>query len=187
MLAHENPFRSERVEALAFRPQGDTWPEIMARLKALRFRGAIVGPKGTGKTTMLLELKSRLQAEGWKAESMRLNEACRVPDAQRMRRIVREAGRETIVLLDGAERLGPAAWLQFQWKTRRAGGLVITTHRPGRLATLHATRTSEALLDELLMVLHDAASNSADRADVFRSHKGNLREVFFEYFRRAAG
>lgn len=186
MLAHENPFRSERIEALAFRPQGDAWPDIMSRLRGLNCRGAIIGPKGTGKTTMLEELKIRLQHEGWKTALLRLNDRNRNPDPAVLKRMTGEADENTFILLDGAEQLNLVAWLQFQWKIRRAGGLVITTHRPGRLKTLHATRTSEPLLRELLMELQGAAPAPPDCESLFRNHNGNLREIFFEYFRRSS-
>ena len=73
MSAHLNPFRVERIHALSFEPVGATWPELMQRLEQARFRAAIVGPHGTGKTTLLNELGRRLADSGFRVEHVRYN------------------------------------------------------------------------------------------------------------------
>ena len=46
--ARQNPFAIDRVTSLPFRlPEGD-WPALMTRLQDLNYRGAVVGPHGTG-------------------------------------------------------------------------------------------------------------------------------------------
>jgi len=60
-VARENPFTSERLEALRYIPLHWTWEEMMFRLDEMAYRGAIVGPEGSGKTTLLLDLAARLQ------------------------------------------------------------------------------------------------------------------------------
>ncbi len=53
MRPRENPFAVHRVEALAFRlPDGLTWDAFLDRCAAAKWRGAIVGPQGSGKTTL---------------------------------------------------------------------------------------------------------------------------------------
>lgn len=60
MKAHENPFRSERIDALPYVPLRDSLDEIEKRFLALGCRAAIVGPHGSGKTTLLAALQKRL-------------------------------------------------------------------------------------------------------------------------------
>jgi hypothetical protein len=195
-LAHENPFRSERIDALAFRPQGDDWPAIMARARAFDFRCAIVGPHGSGKTTMLEELKRRLETEGLRAPLFRLS---RPPEETAARRDIRsmwealsgrrsfdDTGGRTVVLLDGAEQLGRLAWRLLQWRLRRSAGLIVTTHRPGRLPTLHRTRTSPKLLMDLLAELKDSGMEDRAIARIYEAHGGDLREAFFAFYRACA-
>lgn len=56
-----NPFSQQRIESLAYRfPDGADWESNLARLKELNFRALVVGSFGTGKSTLLRELQSRL-------------------------------------------------------------------------------------------------------------------------------
>ena len=64
MTAADNPFRTARLEALAYRPAVD----LVERALVLR-RSAIVGPMGTGKTTLLGELARGLRARGFEVVS----------------------------------------------------------------------------------------------------------------------
>jgi len=40
----DNPFRSEIIDRIPFRPQGCTWDELLERLDSLRWMAEIVGP-----------------------------------------------------------------------------------------------------------------------------------------------
>ena len=92
-----------------------------------------------------------------------------------------EAG--DIVCLDGAEQLGPIAWMWFRWRARRAGGLIITAHRRGRLATLVACATSVGLLDRIIRRLApDGLAAAPPAAELFARHRGNLRDALRELY-----
>lgn len=59
-----NPFTQQRIERLAYRfPDGGDWASNLERLKKLNFRALIVGGHGTGKSTLIRELRSRLSGE----------------------------------------------------------------------------------------------------------------------------
>src|SRR5437868_15544127 len=62
--ARDNPFAADRVLRVRYRPQGWTWEQLLARLEQLDYRGAIVGPEGRGKTTLLEDLGERLKGRG---------------------------------------------------------------------------------------------------------------------------
>src|SRR5688500_1096998 len=53
MIPRTNPFRAQRIDALSYRLQDMTWEELLVRLARLKFRGAITGPHGHGKSTLL--------------------------------------------------------------------------------------------------------------------------------------
>lgn len=188
MKPHQNPFRVERIDALGFRPQGASWSELLVGLEALRFRAAIVGADGTGKTTFLEDLARRLPLLG-------LRPVVRVlkPDSTRgeVREVIRaahQAKREAVLLIDGADHLKRLDWWRLSRAARRAGGLVIASHRAGLLPTLIETRTNAELLAELVREL---APGLADRLApelpaLLDRHHGNVRDALRALYDRAA-
>lgn len=203
MRAADNPFRAERIEALRFR-HGPSVDDLLRRLQEQHGRGALVGPKGHGKTTLLLELAGRLRELGWKTPLVRLDtEWPRSGSglAEHFSRAAIEAGlpsegkaapfradteMETKVVwfLDGAEQLGFLDWRWALSRTRHADGFVVTTHRPGRLATLHECRTSPELLRELAGELLALPGGPApdECLTLWSRHRGNLRECLRELY-----
>lgn len=181
MRARDNPFASGRVEKLRYRlPEGLTWDELLARLAALRYRAALVGPHGRGKTTLLEELAARLAARGFRVRTVTLRQEERRVDWRRFRGL----GVDDLLFLDGAELLGRLAWLRARFLCRRAGGLIVTSHRPGLLPTLLECGTTPELLAELVRELTGA---ELETAELFVRHGGNLRLVFWEMYDRPAG
>ena len=89
-------------------------------------------------------------------------------------------------MLDGAEQPGVLSWRLFRWHARRAGGLLITTHRAGRLPTLHRCATTPALLRELVAALGENIDD-AEAARLHARHGGNLREALRELYDRHGG
>ena len=182
MRARDNPFAVDRVLAVRYKPQGWTWEELLSRLERLRYRAAIVGPRGSGKTTLLEDLCPRLLARGFDPALMRLDDEHRRFDADQFRQVA-AAGKRTILLLDGGEQLSPTLWWRFLWQSRRAGGLIITSHRPGRLPTLVAAKTSVHLLDQILI---DLGAHCPDTAALYARWGGNLRDALRELYDHAA-
>jgi hypothetical protein len=224
MRARDNPFSTDRVLKVRYRPQGESWGALMVRLASLRYRAAIVGPEGSGKTTLLEDLAPRLEAVGFAVRFVRLE-----PDGG-SRSLGLDAGPvwgrgalvsgpslesaagnqryfpppstgakthpplcpRDIVLLDGADLLSAWRWFRLRRRLRAAGGLVITTHRPGRLPTLVECATSPELLDAIVRdLLGDAAEGWRSRLPaLFAKHGGNLREalrkLYDEYAARTA-
>jgi len=168
MKARENPFRTERVDALAYRADDFSWEILETRLAAACGRGALVGPEGHGKTTLLTQWAERRRVLGDQVELLRL--------AFGQRRLSGEQRGSFVsggwVFVDSAEQLGWLGWLELRRATVRAAALVVTTHRPGRLATIYACRTSPELLAEVGAELD---GTSRDYEALWRRHKGNIR------------
>jgi hypothetical protein len=184
--ARDNPFATERVLRERYRLDVAGWTALAEKLKRMRYRGALVGPHGSGKTTLMEDLAGRLSKEGWGPVWVRLSaEFSRLP-AECDAGFFAGLGPRDIVLLDGAEQLGPVAWRIFRYRTRNAGGLVITAHRAGRLATLRRCETTPELLKELVESLgEELAAAEAER--LHRRHRGNVREALRELYDRRAG
>ena len=73
MRARDNPFRTERILEIRYRPQGCSWDDLLRRLAGMDYRAAIVGPEGSGKTTLLEDLEPRLRALGLGVRMLRLD------------------------------------------------------------------------------------------------------------------
>ena len=184
MRARDNPFAVQRVLAIRYRLSGTTWEELLARLESLRFRAALVGPHGHGKTTLLEDLGARLAGQGFRVRTVTLHEGDhRLGDAQR-RTLFHSLAPSDVLLLDGAEQLGRLPWLELRTRTRAAGGLIITSHRPGLLPTLHECRTTPGLLAEIVGELTGA---EVETGELFDRHQGNLREALRALYDACAG
>lgn len=179
--ARLNPFRSERVEQLAFRFQADwDWSRLIESLASLHWRAAIVGPHGAGKTTLFGELAQRLAGERRPVQSIRFHDQSNLRERWCALKELRKLPPSTVVLLDGAEQLPGWEWLVWKWQTRRWSGLVITTHSRGRLPCAYRCETSEELLADLVGELDSATAASlgiAATRETYRACAGNLREA----------
>jgi hypothetical protein len=177
--ARENPFRSECVDALAYRAPGFGWDDLETRLAAARGRGAIVGPEGHGKTTLLLEWMERRRRVGDDVVFVKL-EAGQRRLAQHQQAAVDTYGS---VYVDSAEQLGWLGWRELLHLTVAARALVITTHRRGRLPTVFLCRTSPELLGELVRQL---TGEPRDCSALWRRHRGDIRLALRELYDAAS-
>jgi hypothetical protein len=184
LRARDNPFASCRVLRQRYRLDESGWALLLARLRGLRHRGAIVGPEGSGKTTLLEDLAARLESSGWRITLLRLTTEQPSLATAEWRRLGTLEGRD-LVLVDGAEQLSRWPWLRLRFRARRAGGLVITTHAAGRMPTIWRCRTTPELLCELSSSL-GVPLTELEAQDLFRRHRGNLRDALRELYDRFA-
>jgi hypothetical protein len=182
IAARDNPFRSERVEALAFRFADDGWEDLLARLAAQGGRGLLVGPEGSGKTTLLEGLARRIDdGVAWLRLRREADETRR-----RLAAFLATPVAGLSVCIDGLEQLGWLQWRRVARHAAPAARIIATSHRPGRLPLLRRHRTSPELLAELVGELDRPAGH--DTAALWRRHGGNLRDCLRTlYDRRAAG
>lgn len=173
MRARENPFRSECIEALSYRAPEFDWNRIEVRLQQIGGRGAIIGPKGHGKTTLLEQWNSRHSDSHY----FRI--------AERQRRLTAEqqetlrANSRAWIFVDSAEQLGWFGWRELRRLISPDSRLIITTHRVGRLPTLHRCETSPELMRALVAEL---TGLQPDCRPLWLRHRGNLREAFRELY-----
>ena len=184
MRARDNPFRTDRVLSVRYRLAEGTFDGLLDRFEATGRRAAIVGPKGTGKTTLLEDLAPRLRDRGFTVRELRLDEESPRFDRAFLREFLRSLGGRDVILFDGAEQLGLFGWYRFERATRAAGGLLVTTHHTGRLPTLIETATTPELLDRLVEeILGGRASEVRPLTrGLFEKHRGNLRDALRELY-----
>jgi predicted AAA+ superfamily ATPase len=188
MTENDNPFADERLERLDFRmPTGVTWESFLKRCADNNYRGAIVGPMGSGKSVLLAQLAPKLVELGFNPRFFHLS-----PDSRRAEKdaVIAETKRmraPDILLLDGAEQLQTRDWLFVRTVIDGLSGCIITLHRTGRLPTLIETGTSAALLEELALDLTGGRLPLGEAAAIYARGRGNIRECFRELHDRWAG
>lgn len=173
----------QRIEALRYRLDDAGWQKLLTRFEVNRWRGVLIGPHGSGKTTLREELEQRLRTAGWQVRSLVIGDGCAI-GWQHLRELIAGADARTLLSIDGLDRIGAIDWWRLARSTRTIGGILATSHVPGRLPTLHHHHTSAALLHDLVReLLHDLISDDPtawawfeQRCDLaFARHQGDLR------------
>lgn len=185
MKARDNPFRVERLHQLRFRPR-DVLEQVIAQLENSNYRGAIVGPHGTGKSTLLEEMNGLLRLREKDSSLLRLTAETHSRGAELVADWLRRTPSQAVLLFDGAEQLSSGEWNAFLAASQPFAGLVITTHRPGRLPTLCQTSSSPALLDDLVRELVPLRTGEDEQllARLYSRHRGNVRDCLRELYDR---
>ncbi|MEE8526723.1 MAG: hypothetical protein V3T72_22525 [Thermoanaerobaculia bacterium] len=186
--ARDNPFRVRRALRLRYRLDAAGWERLFERLEHLDHRAALVGPEGSGKTTLLEDLEGRLEDRGWRLLRLRLSRERRRLTRGEWARVA-DAGRRDLVTVDGFEQLTRWHRRRLERLTRWSGGLVVTSHRAGRLPTLREHRTSPTLLSALVTDLvgrEETESLEPVLARLFAVHEGNLRDCLRSLYDRWA-
>jgi hypothetical protein len=175
----DNPFASARIDRLPYRFSSGDVSTLIERLTRLGGRGAVVGRHGSGKTTLMGLLAGELPGE---PVSLRLDAATRNPLRTAVAGLPTTVGSHHSILIDGAEQLGAPGWWRLRRRIRRAGAVVITSHRPARLPTLHECTATPELLRELVRELAPEVDAIDDLDTLFERHDGDLRRCFRELY-----
>ena len=142
------------------------------------WHGCIVGPHGTGKSTLLAELGDAAAADGFTVRSVFRNRQGGDPLPGRRDGPV---DRQTVWLLDGWCHLPP--WTR--WRLRRGRRRILgTAHLCGwGLPVRWRTRMSPALFAGLVGELApDDAMDAADAQGLLRAARGNARTALLALF-----
>lgn len=184
MLARDNPLTVERILKVRYRLDDKGWSELLTRLARQRYRGAIVGPHGTGKTTLLEDLGERLEAIGFVCRHVSVNQA-EPWSNERHFSLTSDLTKEDALLIDGADFLTAVEWMKFRYAARAAGALIITTHARGRLPLLAECTSSAEVLEEILKdLLGERLNDRLLRLALSRYelHDGNIRNVLRDLY-----
>jgi len=184
MKARNNPFRTDRVLEVRYRLRGVSLTDLLNRLQRLSYRAAIVGPNGSGKTTLLEDLEPEICALGFRVKHLRLDDQKRNFPNAFIKMFLAELSAQDFIFFDGAEQMSALKWHAFKAKSRKAGGLLITSHAKGMLPTLTVCSTSPELLEEIVSDLLNGESlmSLPSTTKLFRKHDGNLRGALREMY-----
>lgn len=190
-----NPFATRHTRPGRLQPLDQTGRprDVTALVAALAGRpaAAIVGPHGTGKSTLLRALERELAAAGRAAGIVQLRHRS---DVVAVLASLRRADRGSVLGVDGWERLGRITAAAVRLVARARGvRLLVTTHRPAWMPTIASTAASLPVLEALVAHLpdHGGLIEADDVAEAFARHAGNLREALADLYdcfeRRARG
>ena len=180
MRAADNPFTVQKVRRIRYRLSGVTWEGLLDRLAVLRYRAALIGPHGHGKTTLLEDLAPHLEALGFRIRSVMLHTGDRRLTREQRQALFQNPDPRDFLFVDGAEQLCRWAWLDLRWRSRSAGGLLITSHRAGLLPTLLDCETSPDLLAGIVQDLLGRKVEAPE--ELFERHRGNVREALRDLY-----
>jgi energy-coupling factor transporter ATP-binding protein EcfA2 len=184
-LADRNPFatRCVRPGAIEYRfTDSASITGLLAALQQQGWRGEIVGPHGSGKSTLIQTLIPVLKEAGRDVRCFVLQAGeSRLPVISTE---LKSWGASTQIIVDGYEQLG--GWTRTLIQRICAAqkcGLLITTHKPAGWPVLLRTSPSLEMTQAIVREIQPGEPPRISDHDVqlsYQKHGGNIREVFFE-------
>lgn len=183
-----NPFATRHTRPGAVPPldQAGAPVDLGSLVDAVERHGrvAIVGPHGTGKSTLLAGLAGRLTAAGRGVELLRVH---RRRDLFRLLAALRRGPADAVLLVDGWEKLGrPGAALAAAAARLAGRRLVVTSHAATWFPVAWSTGGTLPLLTAIVARLpaHTVVITPADLAESFALSGGNLRDALGDLYDR---
>ena len=200
-----NPFatRFTRPGAIPYLyPPGQSAQTLLETLQRNNWWGEIIGPHGSGKSSLLAELLPRLGEAGRTVVQFSLHQGDRILPVSKAD--AKAWTPETQVVVDGYEQLSWWSKRRLQgWVKAQQAGLLITAHQPMGLPPLFTTQPTLELARSIVSKLtslsrtgsasegEPATLTDDDVAAAFAKHGANLREMLFSLYdvhqRRQAG
>lgn len=193
----ENPFSAKfiRPGAIPFHFGSlESAQAVVDRFEEIGGVAQLVGPHGSGKSSLVHHLLPVMDRRGWRPCLMTLHDGEQRISARDWRH-ARHAACDTWII-DGWEQLTPR-WrgLVRAWRWASARRLLVTTHRKGGFPVLAELTTDARLARDLAQWLcrSGAAGQTGNEIpaplisdmaieDAFREAGGNLRETFFSLY-----
>jgi energy-coupling factor transporter ATP-binding protein EcfA2 len=194
-MPNSNPFATRFIRPGAIDylfPAGQSIDSLLAQLESNHWWGEIVGPHGSGKSTLVAALVPALEAVGQQVVRYVLTPdgdgrpECLAPLGAYAYIADQPLGPSSQLILDGYERIS------WWWRRRiqvlcrkRGAGLLVTAHQPLGLPPLIAIEPTEQLAQQIvqsLLPIGDSIITPADVSTAFAQTGGNLRETLFALF-----
>jgi len=182
-----NPFATKFIRPGAIPylfPRGITADSLATQLQSQQWRGSIIGPHGSGKSSLLTALTPHWEALGRVVVRQQLHGGQRALDWKSLH--VRQWTNRTLVIIDGYEQL--SSWQRFLLAVRcylRGAGLLVTAHGPVGLPAIFTTKPSLELalgIVQQLLPESDDRITPADVAQAYTAQHGDLREMLLRLY-----
>jgi len=182
-----NPFSTRHVRPGAlpfFFREGESAQAVISRLRARSWWGAIIGPHGSGKSTLVAALLPEIQAAGRKPILHTFHDG--IIHLPVLSRQALRLHSDVLLIIDGYEQL--SAWQKFRVRCscRKTGsGLVVTAHSSTGLPELYRTSMTPDLAERVFGQLtrnRPALANASELQDCLAARQGNLREALFDLY-----
>lgn len=187
MTEGSNPFSTRFIRPGAIDylfPPGVSADSLATDLQQQNWRGSIIGPHGSGKSSLLAALLPAFESRGRRIVQQQLQNGQRQLDWTPLK--WREWANDTLVIIDGYEQL--SLWQRTLLSLRcwqRGTGLLVTAHQPVRLPLLFATKPSLELalgIVQRVLPASDDRITPADVAEAYARRQGNLREMLLSLY-----
>lgn len=184
-----NPFatRAIRPGALAywFEDAANSPATLTERFLARHARGQLIGPHGSGKSTLVAALLPALEAAGKRPHRIALHDGQR--RILRAQLPARRLTRDDVLVIDGYEQLGWLARWQISRRCRRADcGLLVTAHTDVGFPILFRTDVTPLVarhvIEQLARETPEMVLPAEEAMRRVRALDGNLREVLFALY-----
>ena len=165
-------------------PPGEDACTLVSQLQVNGWLGQIIGPHGSGKSSLVASLIPAIEQVGRHTVLIELHDRQRVlPIAGALQAGFHEG---TLLIVNGYEQLSVLSRLRLKWLRRRNRmGLVVTAHGSVGLPTLYRTRSNLQTVREIVsQLLHDDPTRFTPEEieSAFVRHGGNLRECLFDLY-----
>lgn len=184
MRAKDNPFAVDRWAGLGYIPKGESLEQLLERLAQLNYTAALVGPHGTGKTTLLEHAESQLRQKGIKTAKLFINLETPLPWSE-VKAAIGSMPPGGVLFFDGACHLPRWRFGQLKRAARKQNiGLVITAHHEGLLPTWVQFHANPALLKTIVgrLLDHDNIYSDTYLSELLNHHRGNLRDCLWHLY-----
>ncbi|MEX0792326.1 MAG: hypothetical protein WD045_04285 [Pirellulaceae bacterium] len=178
--SESNPFSTRFIRPGAIPYQftaGESAAQLAQKLADQAWRGCILGPHGTGKSSLLLALEPEITRQGKRPHHVTLGASSSGPWWPSV-----PWSCDTLLIIDGYEQLSFFGRAMLRWRCWQSStGLLVTSHKPVGLPLLTQTEATWVLAQELVTQLWDSPDELPWEAieSLWRQHPGDMREFLF--------
>ncbi|MDA0658199.1 MAG: hypothetical protein O3C60_05100 [Planctomycetota bacterium] len=188
LIEPHNPFATRFLSPgqipFFFEP-GESIPSLYEAWLAAKCSGQIVGPHGTGKSTLLMEWAGFFASQAIPVRHVTIT-AANPPPTYRQMLEWRTADRGTVLMIDGYEQLSAVRRWRIERSARAHGfGLLVTTHRDLNLPWTYRTDCNLASMQSIARWLQRQCKplvGEKDVADSYAKCGGSSRELLLSLF-----